>query len=100
MKSRFFATGILAFLAFSLLWAVGNRGPRVWLPIVIAIFGAGSVQAIYGKSVPCRLPGTADRMEILISLWMEEPTVSALANADIPMIELQPVDSSDDEDPQ
>ncbi|KAI4853898.1 hypothetical protein E4T44_00555 [Aureobasidium sp. EXF-8845] len=83
-KSRFFMTGImvLALLAFFLLWAVGNRGPWVWLPIVIAMFGVGSFQAIY----------------VLTSLWKEEPAVSPFASADIPMIELQPVDSSDDED--
>jgi hypothetical protein len=53
---------ILALLAF-LLWAVGNRGPRVWLPIVIAMFGVGSFQAIYGQSVLCQIPGTANRLE-------------------------------------
>jgi hypothetical protein len=65
-KSRFFATGmmLLAFMAFFLLWAVGNRGPRVYLPIVIAMFSVGSIQAIYGEFVPCRVSGTAICMNI------------------------------------
>ncbi|KAI4854358.1 hypothetical protein E4T44_00231 [Aureobasidium sp. EXF-8845] len=84
MKSRFFVTGImvLALLAFFLLWAVGNRGPRVWLPIVIAMFSVGSLQAIY----------------VLTSLWMEQSAATPVADADIPMIELQPIDSSDVDD--
>jgi hypothetical protein len=54
---------VLALLAFFLLWAVGNRGPWVWLPIVIAMFGVGSFQAIYGQSVPCQMSGTANHLE-------------------------------------
>jgi hypothetical protein len=64
-KSRFFLTGImvLALLAFFLLWALGDRGPRVWLPIVIAMFGIGCLQAIYGQSVSCQTSGTANYQE-------------------------------------
>jgi hypothetical protein len=36
--------------------------------------------------------------KVLTSLWMEEPAATPFANEDIPMIELQPIDSSDDED--
>jgi hypothetical protein len=61
-KSRFFATGMmmLAFMAFFLLWAAANRGPRVYLPIVTAMFLVGSLQAIYGEFTPCRVSGTAN----------------------------------------
>jgi hypothetical protein len=66
-KSRFFATGmiLLAFMAFFLLWAVGNRGPRVYLPIVIAMFSVGSIQAIYGELTSCRVSDTANCMDSL-----------------------------------
>jgi hypothetical protein len=36
--------------------------------------------------------------KVLTSLWMEEPAATPFVNEDIPMIELQPIDSSDDED--
>jgi cellobiose-specific phosphotransferase system component IIC len=64
-KSRFFATGmmLLAFMAFFLLWAVGNRGPQVYLPIVTAMFAVGSLQAVYGEFTPCRVSDTADYMD-------------------------------------
>jgi hypothetical protein len=64
-KSRFFATGmiLLAFLAFFLLWAAANRGPRVYLPIVIAMFSIGSLQAVYGEFTLCRVSDSADCMD-------------------------------------
>lgn len=52
MRSQFFVSGvvILACLAFFLMWAVRNHGPQVYLCILIAMFGVGSLQAVYGKS--------------------------------------------------
>lgn len=50
LRSPFFLTGVIvnAMLAFFLLWAVKNRGSRVWLPIVIAMIGVGTFQAVFG----------------------------------------------------
>ncbi|KAG9855407.1 hypothetical protein KCU98_g1724, partial [Aureobasidium melanogenum] len=57
LKSPFFLSGVIinAMLAFFLLWAARSRGPRVWLPIAIAMIGVGTFQAafgILGVSVP------------------------------------------------
>ncbi|CAD0090199.1 unnamed protein product [Aureobasidium mustum] len=50
LKSPFFLSGVIinAMLAFLLLWAARNRGPRVWLPIVIAMIVVGTLQAAFG----------------------------------------------------
>ncbi|KAG9605386.1 hypothetical protein KCU77_g758, partial [Aureobasidium melanogenum] len=83
LTSPFFLSGVIinAMLAFFLLWAARNRGPRVSLPIAITMIGVGTFQAAF----------------VLVSLCLEEPPAPIIV--DIPLVELEPVeDSSSDED--
>lgn len=50
-QSSFFLSGVLivAILSLFLLWATRNRGPEVYLSIIIAMLAVGSLQGAYGQ---------------------------------------------------
>ncbi|KAK6001268.1 hypothetical protein QM012_002599 [Aureobasidium pullulans] len=83
LKSPLFLSGVIinAILAFFLLWAVRNRGPRIWLFMIIAMIGVGTFQAAF----------------VLVSLCLEKPPAPLII--DIPLGEFEPAgNSSSNED--
>ncbi|CAD0112304.1 unnamed protein product [Aureobasidium uvarum] len=105
LASPLFLTGVIinAVLAFFFPCAVRNRGPGVWVPILVTMLIVGAVQAAYGKSTLCVTSDISNIvLVVLVSLCIEQPAIDPLALAvqtGNPMVEVEPFGiSSSDED--